>query len=279
VSPIEETKMIIDPGTTMSIALVGFDRHDHTVLKSLFKISGIYHEWESSSLTRPDCILLDADQDEAHFWYDEEMQNRSGVPIVTVGTVSLGNAVTHIPRPFRWGQVLETLELAIEQSRQGRSDSLKALSTTLDGPSSGASDPASALLPRIYNTMPAALIVNPNPKGWRYVTGELARRGYRVDHVSSGAAAVLLLANFRYNLVFVETHLPDEDGVGICRMLKQAHGRRRIAAIILSTNRKAVDRIRGKFAGCDAFISTPVDPDELRRTLDKLVPEYELEHA
>jgi CheY-like chemotaxis protein len=130
---------------------------------------------------------------------------------------------------------------------------------------------------RIYKTVGAVLVVNPKPTGWRHITAEVASLGYRVDHVSTGAAAALLLANFRYNCVIVETQLPDQEGFELCKMLKKTQGRRRTASIILSTSRNPLDRIKSKYVGCDAFISTPIDRDELARTLRKFLPEYILQ--
>jgi CheY-like chemotaxis protein len=267
--------MIYDSKTKIFIALIGISTHERTVLTSLFKISGIYQEWKEGASTPARCVLLDSDDPEGRLWYDAELQKPSGIPIVTIGSFYLGNNVaTHLLRPFRWGQVLESLEQAIE-GRGGRALAPQdALSTTFCAVSDTMD--AAMFTPRTYKTQPAALVINPNPKGWRYITAELGQRGYRVDHVSTSAAAVLLMANFRYNLVFVEAHLPDEDGVAICKLLKQSQSRRRATAIILSTDRKAVDRIRGTFAGCDIIISKPVDPDELHRALDKLAPEYVL---
>jgi twitching motility two-component system response regulator PilG len=220
---------------------------------------------------------VNVDDEESRIWCDLEQINPTGAPIIAIGAEVCGNSIAaHIKRPFHWVQILETLELVLKQQRDPVRNHAAAFSTTLLAPANLPDMPERSA-PKIFKTVPAVLIVNPNPKGWRYITGELSSRGYRVDHVSTGAAAVVLLANFRYNLVFVETELPDEDGVGICKLLKQAQGRRRTTAIVLSTSRKAVDRIRGSFAGCDAFISTPIDPEELSRTLNKLVPEYVLE--
>jgi two-component system, cell cycle response regulator len=268
--------MIYEPKTKTLIALIGISKHERTVLTSLFKISGIYQEWKEGASAPARCVLLDSDDPEGRLWYDAEMQKPSGISIVTIGSFYLGsNVATHLMRPFRWGQALEALEQAIAESGRRALTPQHALSTTFCAVSD-TMDAAMSTQLRAYKTQPAALVINPNPKGWRYITAELGQRGYQVDHVSTSAAAVLLLANFRYNLVFVEAHLPDEDGVAICKLLKQSHGRRRTTAIILSTDRKAVDRIRGTFAGCDVFISKPVDPDELHRVLDKLAPEYVL---
>ncbi|MDQ9170816.1 response regulator [Oxalobacteraceae bacterium R-40] len=271
--------MIFESKTKISIALIGVSKHERTVLTSLFKISGIYQEWKEDSSTPASCVLLDSDDPEGRLWYDAEMQRPSGIPIVTIGSFYLGNNVAaHLLRPFRWGQALEALKQAIEQSSRRELIPQHALSTTFCAVSD-TMDAAISTQLRVYRTQAAALVINPNPKGWRYITAELGQRGYRVDHVSTSAAAVLLLANFRYNLVFVEAHLPDEDGIAICKLLKQSQARRRTTAIILSTDRKAVDRIRGTFSGCDVFISKPVDPDELQRVLDKLAPEYVLDES
>ncbi|MDB5823815.1 MAG: response regulator [Herminiimonas sp.] len=268
------------------VLLIGFSEQERTLFASLFKVSGAYREWKDDMEGKPDCVLLDIGTDVAQSWYERDRPKAPHPPVIAVGnaTPATGIAAT-ISRPLRWSIVLETLEsvtgssanngVAVQTELGSLATSLKA-GTALK---SAVLEPVAVkpATPRVYKTVATALIVNPNPKGWRYITGELAARGYRVDHVCTGEAAVLLLANFRYNAVFVEMLLPDEDGVGICRMLKQSQGRRKVSTIILSTNRKAVDRIRGTFLGCDAFLRAPIDADELHRTLDRLVPEYVLE--
>jgi two-component system cell cycle response regulator len=265
-------------GPRYGVLLIGFSTQERTLFASLFKVSGAYQDWNEGMRGKPDCILLDVEQNEARLWYDLDEIKTQGVPVIAIGSAMPGNRITaSITRPLRWSGILETLGSVVANSKSNGVPVSSQSTTLLARPDL---DPAmQSSLPRVYKTMATALIVNPNPTGWRYITGELSARGYRVDHVSTGEAALLLLANFRYNLMFVETQLPDEDGVGICRMLKQSQGRRKVTTVILSTNRKTVDRIRGTFAGCDAFLSAPIDADELQRTLDRLVPEYVLEKA
>jgi CheY-like chemotaxis protein len=288
------------------VLLIGFSDLERTLFTSLFKVSGAYREWKSEMEGKPDCILLDLETEPARLWYERVDQEPLDRPIVAVGYDAQGSSIADTPttdtritdtritatritatritatriaatltRPLRWSGILTTLESVIANSRHNGDVPSREPATLAAVPEPDVTPKPAT--PRKYKTIATALIVNPNPKGWRYITGELAARGYRVDHVSTGEAAVLLLANFRYNAVFVEMLLPDEDGVAICRMLKQSLGRRKVTTIILSTKRKAVDRIRGTFVGCDAFLSAPVDADELQRTLDRLVPEYILD--
>jgi two-component system cell cycle response regulator len=263
---------------TVDIALMGFNDYERLVMNSLFRVSGTYREWQQDKKAHPDCVLLDVDEEIGHL-----TEHASSVPIVAVGSEVAGKSIAaHITRPFRWAQILSTLD-AVTQSQQhadhsGTNATSELLQSAANSPNISVSDlgTSSSNLKK-FKTVGAVLVVNPKPKGWRHITAEVASLGYRVDHVSTGAAAALLLANFRYNCVILETKLPDQEGIEICRMLKKTEGRRRTASIILTTSRNPMDRVRSKFIGCDAFISKPVDREELARTLRKFLPEYILE--
>jgi two-component system cell cycle response regulator len=288
----------------LDIALVGFNDRERLLMNSLFKVSGNYREWQEDSKGQPDYVLMDVDAETGRACADRELEHPSGSPIVAVGAEVSGKSIAaYIPRPFRWADVLNTLAsvtktmhpptdrevnakpaepqpLVDVSAGKSFSDAPAAPTDDLSGDASsisisdvrGADDK-----PRIYKTVGAVLVVNPNPKGWRHVSAEVASLGYRVDHVSTGAAAALLLANFRYNCVIVETQLPDQDGFDLCKLLKKTEGRRRTATIVLTTSRNPIDRIKSKYVGCDAFISKPIDREELARTLKRFLPEYTLE--
>lgn len=273
-------------------------------MNSLFKVSGNYREWQEDSKGQPDYVLMDVDAETGRACADRELEHPSGSPIVAVGAEVSGKSIAaYIPRPFRWADVLNTLASVTKTMHPPTNREVnakpaepqplvdvsagKSFSDAPAAPTDDLSGDASSISisdvrgaddkPRIYKTIGAVLVVNPNPKGWRHVSAEVASLGYRVDHVSTGAAAALLLANFRYNCVIVETQLPDQDGFDLCKLLKKTEGRRRTATIVLTTSRNPIDRIKSKYVGCDAFISKPIDREELARTLKRFLPEYTLE--
>jgi twitching motility two-component system response regulator PilG len=288
----------------LDIALVGFNDRERLLMNSLFKVSGNYREWQEDSKGQPDYVLMDVDAETGRACADRELEHPSGSPIVAVGAEVSGKSIAaYIPRPFRWADVLNTLASVTKTMHPPTNREVnakpaepqplvdvsagKSFSDAPAAPTDDLSGDASSISisdvrgaddkPRIYKTIGAVLVVNPNPKGWRHVSAEVASLGYRVDHVSTGAAAALLLANFRYNCVIVETQLPDQDGFDLCKLLKKTEGRRRTATIVLTTSRNPIDRIKSKYVGCDAFISKPIDREELARTLKRFLPEYTLE--
>jgi CheY-like chemotaxis protein len=285
---------------TVDIALVGFSDHERLVMNSLFKVSGAYREWQDDQRTQPHCVLMDVDEETGRACADMELEHPTGAPIVSIGTEVAGKSIAaHIPRPFRWVDILNTLASVTKSKHEPADPGMDLSPATIlaltekpsntiipdvapaaPAPAEYKSSTSTAAIRkgvRVYKTIGAVLVVNPNPKGWRHISAEVASLGYRVDHVSTGAAAALLLANFRYNCVILETQLPDQEGFELCSLLKKTEGRRRTATIILTNSRSPIDRIKSKYVGVDAFISKPVNRDELAKTLRRLLPEYVLQ--
>ena len=61
------------------------------------------------------------------------------------------------------------------------------------------------------------------------------------------------------------------DGLALCQHLKRQHapagGRRAPRVVMVSAHASATDRVRGSFAGCDAYLVKPLDDDALRRSV------------
>lgn len=256
----------------MRIEVVGFTQHEQVLIASIFKAVNTFEKWHPGQSQRPDCVLLDTDDEAGRMWCDRERADPSGSPIFAVGGEIRNklHVIAHQQRPLRWGELLQALNSSLTQTCQGTPREKSYPSFTTHPFSNGIDDTASIFRKtrKRFNTVRAVLVVNPNPVGWRHITATLANSGYRVDHVSTGSGAMTLLAEHRYNCLIVETRLPDMDGFQLCKLVKKIQDeRRRTRTIIVTTSPKPLDRLRSTLAGCDAFLGKPVHPDELELVL------------
>ena len=271
---------VFDPAVNVeavNVELVGFNPHDRTLLTSLFRVSEFgthsYQAWQQDQKSQPDCILLDGDDGDGDGTHGAGRP--SGSPAVTVEAkvTEKSPVVMHVHRPFRWTEILQTLNTIFpphHDSVRGKLDLSSARQSSSDD---SAGLMATRKTSKLFKTVPAVLVINPYPVGWRHITAKLASSGYRVDHVSSGERALCLLKEYRYNGVILEIQLPDMNGFEICKLIKESGDRRLTTAIIVTTSRNPLDRIRGDAVGCDAFLSKPVDPVELKSVLQKYLPD------
>jgi two-component system cell cycle response regulator DivK len=99
----------------------------------------------------------------------------------------------------------------------------------------------------------------------------LQREGYEVQTASDGRQALAASATFKPQLVVADIQLPLVDGLDLTRRLKA--NRSRTAALIALTGyaMKSDDR-RAVEAGCDAYLTQPLNPrgllETVRRHLD-----------
>jgi len=95
--------------------------------------------------------------------------------------------------------------------------------------------------------------------------------GCEVDVVGDGAAACRAVAKGRYDLVFMDCHMPVMDGYEAARRIRrdeQRHGRR-ITIVALTADALDSDRERCIDAGMDAFMTKPVSSSQLSAAIER----------
>jgi two-component system OmpR family response regulator len=82
----------------------------------------------------------------------------------------------------------------------------------------------------------------------------------RVSVAVNGQEADRILADHRVDLVVLDIMLPGEDGLSICRRLRDSH---RLPIILVSAKSDEIDRIVGLEIGADDYVGKPFNPREL----------------
>jgi DNA-binding response OmpR family regulator len=89
----------------------------------------------------------------------------------------------------------------------------------------------------------------------------LPRYGIAVTAVSSCAAARDALQNGAFDLITLDLHLPDADGLTLARELRERANA--VPIIIVSARREEADRVLGLELGADDYLTKPFSPREL----------------
>ena len=88
--------------------------------------------------------------------------------------------------------------------------------------------------------------------------------GHRIDTASDGQEAVDKALQDPPDLVIMDVTMPRMNGVEACRLLKTDERTRFVPIVLVTALVAREDRIAGIAAGCDDFLTKPVDFEELR---------------
>jgi two-component system phosphate regulon response regulator OmpR len=89
----------------------------------------------------------------------------------------------------------------------------------------------------------------------------LVEQGYQVRSAGNSEQMDRLLERENFHLLVLDLMLPDEDGLSICRRLRQQ--RNEIPIVMLTAKGDEVDRIIGLEMGADDYLPKPFNPREL----------------
>ena len=123
------------------------------------------------------------------------------------------------------------------------------------------------------------LVVNDDPIG-RYTTvRQLQSAGFPVIEAATGMEA-LALADESLSAVVLDIHLPDIDGLEVCRRLRRQPTTFKLPVIHLTAAYLTdEDKVRGLDSGADAYLTHPVEPAVIISTIQALVRTREAEDA
>lgn len=126
------------------------------------------------------------------------------------------------------------------------------------------------------------LVVDDQIQNIELLEAYLAPIGYEVFTATSGQEALENIRSHSPDLVLSDVMMPGMDGFELTRKIKQDALLRRIPVVLVTALRETEDRVKGIDAGCDDFISKPVEKLELLarvKSLLKVKSYYDLKNA
>ena len=114
------------------------------------------------------------------------------------------------------------------------------------------------------------LVAEDNPINQQLALEFLQKREAEVDIAENGRQAVTRATEQDYDAILMDIHMPELDGLAAVRILREQS--LTVPIIAVSADALAESRANATAAGCDEYITKPIDFDTLLLTLDDLLP-------
>ena len=114
------------------------------------------------------------------------------------------------------------------------------------------------------------LIVDDNAVNLRLARMLLVSEGFEVCTAADAEEALVSLQTFRPRLILMDLQMPGMDGFELARRLKADPATRGIVVLALTAYAMKGDEERARDAGCDGYVSKPIDT----RTLPALIARH-----
>jgi CheY-like chemotaxis protein len=124
-------------------------------------------------------------------------------------------------------------------------------------------------------TQPATriLVVDDNPSNVKLVSFLLSARGWDVRTAADATEAMDAVTAFKPALILMDIQLPVVDGLELTRRLKADPATRDIVIVAATAYAMKGDEQRALDAGCDAYVTKPINtrtlPDQLMVLLER----------
>lgn len=111
--------------------------------------------------------------------------------------------------------------------------------------------------------IPVILVVDDQIQNIELLEAFLIPQGYDILRAQSGDEALLKLKDHAIDLILLDVMMPGMDGFEVTRRVRENPAFRQLPIMLVTALREMDDHLKGVEAGCDDFISKPVDKVEL----------------
>ncbi len=119
--------------------------------------------------------------------------------------------------------------------------------------------------------MSKVLVVDDSLTDRRIMTTYLTEAGLTVLDVESAEEAMEKIADYQPQLIVLDVVMGGKSGFEMCRSLKADQNTKPIPVILCSSKSTEADKMWGDVVGADAYITKPVNRDELLGKVEQLI--------
>jgi two-component system, cell cycle response regulator len=251
------------PALTLKLYVRGLGPDERQLLDGLVRVSQrrsprleLLNEYRARDA---DVVLIDNANAEASAWAKNQSWLKDKA-VMWIGADSVPIGHTLLQRPVQWSILPMQMARALEHS-PGTAAWVEA--------SRPAALEASTAPAALTSSSPRQILVVDDSLAIRnYMRSLLEAGGFVVSLADSVQSALKLLSQQRFDCVMMDVLMPDLDGYEGCRRVKaMLRGAQTVPVVMLTSKSSPFDRIRGKMAGCDAYLTKPVDPKQLGEVL------------
>jgi two-component system cell cycle response regulator DivK len=118
------------------------------------------------------------------------------------------------------------------------------------------------------------LYIEDNPDNMLLVQRALESRGYHLLKAMKGEAGIAIAESQQVDLILLDINLPDIDGYEVARRLRTSAKRElsKVPIIAVTANALKGDAEKALDAGCDVYMSKPINIRELWARVEAFVP-------
>jgi two-component system cell cycle response regulator DivK len=118
------------------------------------------------------------------------------------------------------------------------------------------------------------LYIEDNPDNMTLVQRALEARGYTLLKAVNGQDGISVAENSDVDLILLDINLPDIDGYEVAQRLRKSNDSKLayIPIIAVTANALKGDAQKALDAGCDVYMSKPIDIRELWARVEAFVP-------
>ena len=96
---------------------------------------------------------------------------------------------------------------------------------------------------------------------------KLTLMDYQVEIATNGQQAIELINDNNYDSIFLDVVMPGVDGYEVCKRVKKDKEKKQIPVIMLTSKSSPFDKVKGKLAGCDSYLTKPVEHEEFQKVV------------
>jgi two-component system, cell cycle response regulator len=243
----------------LRLAVKGLNTVERQLLQGLVKVSQRrtprLEIVDDQRAREADVVVVDTRDPAAIAWAHERPWLAQRAVIWIDGTEAAPGH-TLLRRPVQWPILPMVLARALEAGPDTAAGAHAAPAPTALAPFAGA------------GFTPHILVVDDSPAMRAHLRSLLEPAGYQVTEADGVAAALQAIGQGHFDCVLMDVVMPDVDGYEGCHRIKaRLHPGDAVPVVMVTSRGSPFDHLRGKMAGCDAYLTKPVDPQHLGEVL------------